>query len=108
MIVEEIDMGWADSAACKGEDPNLFHPDRGESTAPAKAVCAECPVKADCLAHALKHEQLGIWGGTSERQRRRLRKAAGIKIERPQAFADIWAGVFSEDQPSDLEEASGW
>lgn len=73
---------WIDRAACAGVDPELFFPDRGESTAPAKAVCAGCPVRAECLDHALVNvERFGIWGGTSERERRaiRLRRARAAR-----------------------------
>lgn len=65
-------VDWA-AAACAGLDPDLFHPGRGENATPAKTVCRACPVQADCLAWALaNHEHHGIWGGRSERERRRL------------------------------------
>lgn len=65
---------WSD-AACRGLDAELFYPGRGESTRPAKSVCRDCPVKAECLEFALvNHEGHGIWGGVSERERRRLRR----------------------------------
>lgn len=67
--------GWADRAACRGLDANLFHPERGENTAHAKKVCAACPVRDECLAYALTHyEKHGIWGGLSERERQPLRR----------------------------------
>jgi hypothetical protein len=53
-----------------------FFPGRGESAAPAKAVCRRCPVRSACLEFALEHDAVGIWGGTSERQRRQL--VAGV------------------------------
>ena len=66
---------WREFAACVGKDPDLFFPRRGGATEPARQVCAGCPVKADCLDHALKHrETFGIWGETSERERRKLRR----------------------------------
>lgn len=65
---------WKAQGACRDVDPRLFFPERGESTREAKAVCAGCPVRAECLEYALdQHEHFGIWGGTSERERRRLR-----------------------------------
>ena len=68
---------WQAVAACRGLDPDLFYIDRGESTAEAKTVCASCPVIAQCLDFALaNHEKFGIWGGRSERERRRLRHVA--------------------------------
>lgn len=66
---------WFAQAACRGLDPDLFFPERGESVRQAKAVCASCPVAAECLATALNNgEKHGIWGGLSEKQRRVLRR----------------------------------
>ena len=66
--------GWFSAAACAGCDPELFYPERGEATTKAKAVCNECPVRQECLEFALSGRELfGIWGGKSERERRRLR-----------------------------------
>jgi len=63
-----------DALCLEVASPALFFPERGDSTEPAKAVCARCLVRAECLAYALaEHIQHGIWGGTSERERRRLR-----------------------------------
>ena len=64
---------WHQHGACRGADPNLFFPERGESVKEAKAVCARCPVRAECLEYALEnHEVVGIWGGLSARERRQL------------------------------------
>lgn len=72
--------GWRDRAACIDSDA-VFFPERGQSAGPAKAVCRGCPVAADCLEYALvRGEQHGIWGGTSERQRRVLRRERGLSI----------------------------
>lgn len=66
---------WQTHAACRGAGPDLFYIDRGEPTAEAKAVCAVCPVTAQCLDFALiHHDTFGIWGGMSVRERRRLRR----------------------------------
>jgi WhiB family redox-sensing transcriptional regulator len=68
------EYAWQGKAACKGTDTELFYPEVGASIAPAKAVCASCLVRNMCLDFALSHnEKFGVWGGTSERQRRRLR-----------------------------------
>jgi WhiB family redox-sensing transcriptional regulator len=65
---------WMDDGACVGENPETFYPTRGKDTAVAKAICAGCDVSSDCLAYALRHTiRHGIWGGTSERERRRMR-----------------------------------
>jgi WhiB family transcriptional regulator, redox-sensing transcriptional regulator len=81
-----IAMGknWQDQANCLGVDPDLFFPERGASTREAKEVCRGCTVRMDCLEYALVNgEKFGIWGGLSERERRRLRRArtqAGRRI----------------------------
>lgn len=73
LAVESPD--WYEHAECRGAPAAVFYPTQGESTAPAKAVCARCPVSVECLAWALDHgEKFGVWGGTSERERRRMRK----------------------------------
>ncbi len=65
---------WRDSGACVGIDAELFFPERGAPVGPAKRVCRACAVRRDCLEHALAHgEKFGIWGGLSERERRRIR-----------------------------------
>ena len=67
---------WRTQAACRGLDPERFFPARGVSADNARAVCVTCPVRADCLdAAMIGHENYGIWGGYSERQRRALRRA---------------------------------
>ena len=75
---------WRDQAACIGHPIDWWFPPKGGSTAPearkAKAICAECPVRLDCLEHAVTApEPVGIWAGTSERQRRVLRRTWGIR-----------------------------
>ena len=66
---------WQAYARCQGCDVDLFFPERGASTKEAKAVCRECMVKAECLEYALDLKiEFGIWGGASERERRRLRR----------------------------------
>jgi WhiB family transcriptional regulator, redox-sensing transcriptional regulator len=67
---------WWSHAACRGCDPALFFPERGEQVAAAKRVCLTCPVRPECLDYALeKGEKFGIWGGKSEQERRRMRRA---------------------------------
>lgn len=68
---------WMADANCRGLDPELFFPSRSEATGPAKAVCRACDVQAECLAYGMNNgERHGIWGGLSERERRRLRRSA--------------------------------
>ncbi len=70
------ELGWQRLANCLGVDPDLFFPERGASTREAKEVCRGCVVRDDCLDYALANgEKFGIWGGLSERERRRVRRA---------------------------------
>jgi WhiB family redox-sensing transcriptional regulator len=76
-VTSEPQANWQDQANCLGVDPDLFFPERGASTREAKEVCRGCVVRLDCLEYALVNgEKFGIWGGLSERERRRLKKAA--------------------------------
>ncbi len=73
--------GWYEKARCKGWDPEIFYPDRGVPSASAKAVCRECPVQRDCLEYALsRDERFGIWGGLSERERRKMFRDRQISL----------------------------
>ena len=70
---------WQEEANCLGVDPDLFFPERGASTREAKEVCRGCVVRLECLEYALQNgEKFGIWGGMSERERRRIRRARAI------------------------------
>ena len=78
-VIETGDRSWQDYANCLGVDPDLFFPERGASTKEAKEVCRGCVVREDCLEYALQNsEKFGIWGGMSERERRRIRRARAI------------------------------
>ncbi len=75
--VDEDDgvLGWQERALCAQSDPEAFFPEKGGSTREAKRVCASCEVRVECLEYALMHdERFGIWGGLSERERRRLKQ----------------------------------
>jgi WhiB family redox-sensing transcriptional regulator len=68
---------WQERALCSQTDPEAFFPEKGGSTREAKRICSRCDVKADCLEYALGHdERFGIWGGLSERERRKLKRRA--------------------------------
>jgi WhiB family redox-sensing transcriptional regulator len=68
------DESWRLSALCAETDPEAFFPEKGGSTREAKRVCVGCEVRAECLEYALANdERFGIWGGLSERERRRVR-----------------------------------
>ena len=77
------DQEWRKLANCLGVDPDLFYPDRGASTREAKNVCRGCVVREECLEYALSTgEKFGIWGGLSERERRRIRRQRSIDLRR--------------------------
>ncbi len=68
---------WQERALCAQTDPEAFFPEKGGSTREAKRICSGCEVRNECLEYALeKDERFGIWGGMSERERRRLRRRA--------------------------------
>jgi WhiB family redox-sensing transcriptional regulator len=70
-------QSWQEQALCAETDPEAFFPEKGGSTREAKKICTGCEVKAQCLEYALSNdERFGIWGGLSERERRKLRKVA--------------------------------
>lgn len=70
------DDAWQDAALCKGiEDPEVFFPAKGQSSAEARVICQDCPVRIECLNYALRgHIIHGVWGGMSDRERARLRR----------------------------------
>ena len=66
---------WMADGLCAQVDPELFFPEKGDQAREAKRLCAGCDVRAECLAHALAHREAhGVWGGCSERERRRMRR----------------------------------
>jgi WhiB family redox-sensing transcriptional regulator len=82
---KDPNRNWMSQANCMGVDPDLFFPERGESVKEAKEVCATCIVKQRCLEYALdNNEKFGIWGGSSERERRRMRKQRALNKVKPE------------------------
>ena len=76
LLPEPEELTWHERALCAQTDPEAFFPEKGGSTRDAKKVCASCDVKVECLEYALANdERFGIWGGLSERERRRLKRA---------------------------------
>jgi WhiB family redox-sensing transcriptional regulator len=68
-----MDMEWMAQGNCKDEPPSLFFPNDGVGVEIARQLCATCPVKEPCLEYALRNRiDHGVWGGTSERERRRI------------------------------------
>lgn len=88
LIAEALDLlhggrpDWWNRAACRGQGVEMFFVERGQRTDPAKALCANCTVRAECLQHAVDgDEEHGIWGGLARNARKGLPRSA----PRPQA-----------------------
>ncbi len=76
-LITAVEVDWQERALCAQTDPEAFFPEKGGSTREAKRICQGCEVRDECLEYALEHdERFGIWGGLSERERRRLKKRA--------------------------------
>jgi len=76
VVEDDNPLSWQTDALCAQTDPEAFFPEKGGSTRDAKRICTTCEVKAQCLDYALQNdERFGIWGGLSERERRRLRRS---------------------------------
>ena len=72
---DDEEQEWQERALCAQTDPEAFFPEKGGSTREAKRICQGCEVRSECLEYALAHdERFGIWGGLSERERRKLKK----------------------------------
>jgi WhiB family redox-sensing transcriptional regulator len=75
VVADEEDDQWQERALCAQTDPEAFFPEKGGSTREAKRICQGCEVRDRCLEYALANdERFGIWGGLSERERRRLKR----------------------------------
>lgn len=67
------EMTWRKQGACVGLDPAIFFPESEESVAEAVGICKGCSVRISCLEHALQvREKDGVWGGATDRERRRM------------------------------------
>ena len=76
-LITAVELEWQERALCAQTDPEAFFPEKGGSTREAKRICQSCEVRDECLEYALEYdERFGIWGGLSERERRRLKKRA--------------------------------
>lgn len=77
LVTKKQPTDWRERSLCAQTDPEAFHPEKGGSTREAKKVCQNCEVREECLQWALDNdERYGIWGGMSERERRKLKKRA--------------------------------
>lgn len=100
-VVGGEDLSWQAYANCLGVDPDLFFPERGASTREAKAVCSRCVVRTECLEYALNNaEKFGIWGGLSERERRRIRKLRAQQRRNEKTNASSDRKVARAESPS--------
>jgi WhiB family transcriptional regulator, redox-sensing transcriptional regulator len=72
-VIQQVNLSWRQSAACRGVDPEIFYPASEEESLEAKSVCGDCAVREACLEFALgSRERDGVWGGATERERRRM------------------------------------
>jgi len=72
-VTLRMNLSWRQHAACRGIDPNIFYPASDDEAEEAKGICAGCPVRQACLEYALANrERDGVWGGATERERRRI------------------------------------
>ena len=75
LIMTADELAWQNNAACADADPEAFFPEMGSTNRDAVSMCNICPVRQHCLEHAFMYDEpFGIWGGLSERERRRLRR----------------------------------
>lgn len=69
----DAEHAWMLSGLCREREPSFFFPSDGVGVDRARRVCATCPVVSECLEYALTHRiEHGVWGGASERERRRI------------------------------------
>jgi WhiB family redox-sensing transcriptional regulator len=84
LALKQLWPPWMEDAVCAQTDPESFFPEKGGSTREAKKVCLTCDVREQCLKYALDNdERFGIWGGLSERERRKLKKADAAQLDPP-------------------------
>jgi WhiB family redox-sensing transcriptional regulator len=130
VVTTTDDRQWVGRANCRNADTDLFFPPDGEIPAEVAAMCRECDVRRECLAYALGmgEDARGIWAGTGERMRRRMRSAGGIRRSRIEPDHGTDAGykqherlgepacrrcldahaLYQRSRPSRAEEVVGW
>jgi WhiB family redox-sensing transcriptional regulator len=68
-----MSLSWRQAAACRGVDPEIFYPNSEEEADAGKVICAQCSVRQSCLEYSLlSRERDGVWGGATEKERRRI------------------------------------
>ena len=79
--MDEMMTGWMAQGNCRNHPPAAFFPSDGVGVDRARKICATCPVVESCLEYALAHRiEHGVWGGCSERERRRILKRRRLSI----------------------------
>jgi WhiB family redox-sensing transcriptional regulator len=74
------DAGWMPAGKCRDYPPSMFFPSDGIGVEAARQVCSSCPVRQACLDYAIQHRiEHGVWGGASERARRRITRTPRVK-----------------------------
>jgi WhiB family redox-sensing transcriptional regulator len=85
-----METEWMARGNCANEPPAMFFPSDGVGVEVARRICATCPVKEPCLEHALAHRiDHGVWGGASERERRRILKRRRLASVDAAASVDV-------------------
>jgi WhiB family redox-sensing transcriptional regulator len=111
--MNQPDLDWQVDAACRDDETNRWYVEErsaygaGEPRVPEElgAVCETCPVREACLSHALQFEDHGVWANTTPERRRRLRKAAGIRLQVWDGFLGARADSSVPLPPDPFEEA---
>ena len=81
-----MDNDWMALGNCRAVEPSVFFPSDGVGVEVARQICQACPVKQQCLEYAIYHRiDHGVWGGTSERERRRIARRRRLSLPRPTA-----------------------
>jgi len=83
---------WKEAGACIGADPDLFFPISNQADHAAKAICARCIVRVQCLDEALRHDEWGVWGGTNEVERRKILRRY-VRVRGRKTLAEPLAAV---------------
>lgn len=96
LLFADPDRNWTHDAICASVDPELFFPERGQTSLPAKRICAGCPVRLPCLTEGLQEEE-GVWGGANPDDRARLRAEI---YKHPQRRTEILAHAAHTITPS--------
>ncbi len=96
---------WHADGLCRKADPGTFFPVNADGVVRAQRICNACPVKAACLTWALEHNEYGLWGGTSERQRRRLREGLPRYQPRHQTLSEEQIALILECRAAGLSRA---